>query len=74
MPVVATVHILLDADDKRSGMNTLCRVMTLAMSLGMNGIMGWDATPLEVDDVPDYALEDMQAGSIERLISAARRH
>jgi len=74
MPTVITVQVLVD-DDKKSSMNTICRVMTLAMSLAMNGIIGWDCqTPMEVDDVPAFALEERPAGYITDLASAARRH
>jgi hypothetical protein len=74
MPTVVTVQVLL-AEDKASSMNAICRVMTLAMGLALNGIIGWDCKPpLEVDDVEAYELEESRAGYITDLASAARRH
>lgn len=75
MPTVVMPQILVDDDDPKSAVATICRVLSLAAALQVNRIIGYDfpTEPARVE-VEAHQLDEMRAGLLTDLIAGARRH
>ena len=75
MPIVATVQVLMEAEDSQSAMGTLCRVLTLAAAIQLNGIVDWDfpKSAQEVE-ITAFQLEERPGGYLLDATNSVRRH
>lgn len=75
MPTVVVPHILVDDDDPKRSIDTICRVLSLAAVIVGNGLMDWsfptEAIPVEVTT---YQLEERPAGYLAAFVKASTRH